>query len=76
MTRAKYGALLQPSRTPREPVALKTYSMHIDRFGLESAEEMAEWVVDHYGVSSGSDYPTMLDGTYTVRLFCIHFQDL
>jgi hypothetical protein len=32
------------------------------RFGLESAEEMAEWVVDRYGVSSGSDYPTMLDG--------------
>ncbi|KAK9894834.1 S-adenosyl-L-methionine-dependent methyltransferase [Cystobasidium minutum MCA 4210] len=30
-------------------------------FGLESAEEMAEWVVDHYGVSSDSAYPTMLD---------------
>lgn len=45
------------------------------RFGLESAEEMAEWVVDHYGVSSGSEYPTMLDGqskpSYNAKIrFC------
>lgn len=30
---------------------------------------MAEWVVDHYGVSSGSDYPSMLDGEGDYALY-------
>lgn len=32
-------------------------------FGQESAEEMVEWVIDHFGVSTdtAATYPTILD---------------
>ena len=40
-----------------------TLVAHMPRFGEESAEEMVEWVIDHFGVSTSESAtsPTILD---------------
>lgn len=44
-------------------IALLMTHAHMVRFGEESAEEMVEWVIDHFGVSTSESAtsPTILD---------------
>ena len=54
--RVKFGAFA----LPRSQSVRTAYWIH--RFGEESAEEMVEWVIDEFGVSTDSAKPTILDG--------------